>query len=142
MFAIMFSVEGQPHGKGRPRFRRGGGFVSTYTDTKTRDYEARVAARAKIAMGETNPLQGALSVSITAIFETPKSWSKKKKALAIAGEIRPTVKPDIDNICKAVFDAMNNVVYADDKQIYSVRVEKKYASVGEVVISVSGEAAE
>ena len=38
-FMLTYSVEGNPIGKGRPKFARRGNFVSTYTPTKTRDYE-------------------------------------------------------------------------------------------------------
>ncbi len=35
-------------------------------------------------------------------------------------------KPDVDNVVKAVLDAMNDCVYVDDAQVYSIAVEKRY----------------
>ena len=32
-------------------------------------------------------------------------------------EIRPTKRPDLDNIAKAVLDALNGLAYQDDSQI-------------------------
>ena len=36
-------------------------------------------------------------------------------------------KPDCDNIQKAVLDALNKLAYADDKQVVSSFVDKRYA---------------
>ena len=47
----------------------------------------------------------------------PKSWSRRKRADAIADKIRPTTKPDVSNILKGIEDALNGVWYADDSQI-------------------------
>ena len=41
-FMVTYLVEGNPIGKGRPRFAKRGKFVSTYTPTKTRDYESLI----------------------------------------------------------------------------------------------------
>lgn len=37
---------------------------------------------------------------------------------------RDTTKPDIDNVLKAVLDALNGVAYKDDSQVVEVRVVK------------------
>lgn len=47
----------------------------------------------------------------------PKSWSKRKRADAIADKIRPTTKPDLDNVIKGIKDALNGVWYKDDSQV-------------------------
>ena len=57
----------------------------------------------------------------------PSSFSKKKKEQALDGEIRPTKKPDVDNVLKAVMDALNGVWYLDDKQVVVGSVCKEYA---------------
>jgi Holliday junction resolvase RusA-like endonuclease len=51
-FQLHFMVEGTPIGKGRPKFARRGNFVSTYTPTKTRNYEDIIKAAATEAMTE------------------------------------------------------------------------------------------
>lgn len=33
---------------------------------------------------------------------------------------------DIDNVAKAVLDALNTVVYKDDRQVYYLQAEKTY----------------
>jgi Holliday junction resolvase RusA-like endonuclease len=57
----------------------------------------------------------------------PKDWSKRKKQLALNGEVKPSVKPDLDNLCKAVLDALNGIAYHDDKQIVELHLSKAYS---------------
>ena len=68
-----------------------------------------------------------MSVTINAYFAIPKSFSKKKQQEAKDGLIRPTVKPDCDNIAKNINDALNGIVYPDDKQIIRLEVNKYYS---------------
>jgi Holliday junction resolvase RusA-like endonuclease len=67
-----------------------------------------------------------IAVEITAFYLVPKSWSKKKQAATYAGEIKPTVKPDIDNIVKIVLDGLNGVAFTDDKQVIEIQAQKCY----------------
>lgn len=43
------------------------------------------------------------------------------------GIIRPTKKPDADNIAKVVLDALNNICYKDDTQVVELIVNKYYS---------------
>lgn len=43
------------------------------------------------------------------------------------GELLPAKKPDIDNIAKAVLDALNSVAYRDDTQIVELQIRKQYS---------------
>ena len=45
----------------------------------------------------------------------------------LEGAIKPTKKPDIDNMQKAVLDALNGLAWDDDSQIVKVTAEKEYA---------------
>ena len=65
-------------------------------------------------------------VNIHAMFPIPKSFSKAKREKAIAWEIAPQTKPDLDNVVKAVLDGLNGVAYADDKQVTRLQIEKLY----------------
>ena len=78
-----------------------------------------------------------LKVEINVYIPIPKSFSKKKKALALEGILRPTVKPDCDNIAKNINDALNRIVYNDDKQIVSLTVNKFYSNDGYVKVNIS-----
>jgi Holliday junction resolvase RusA-like endonuclease len=50
-------------------------------------------------------------------------WNRRKD-----GEIYPQVKPDLDNVMKAVLDALNGVVYADDSQVINLVATKRYST--------------
>lgn len=71
-------------------------------------------------------MDGALMVTIRAFFQLPKSWSKKKTIAALAGDIRPTGRPDLDNIAKLSLDALNGIAYRDDAQVVALNVSKAY----------------
>lgn len=123
--AVHFTVEGAPVGKGRPRFSKRGGFVRTYTDAKTLAFEARVRQACQEVMAGSQPMAVPVSLRIEAWMPMPKSWSKKRRQEALEGLVAPG-KPDLDNIAKAVMDAVNGVLYDDDKQVCALRVAKCY----------------
>ena len=125
-YQVMFSVEGTPIGKGRPKFARRGNFVSTYTPTKTRDYETLIAEAARQAMGSSEPLKTPVAAYIYITVPIPASYSKKRSTACLDGLERPCKKPDIDNIVKAIADGGNGVVWADDKQIVALTVRRFY----------------
>jgi Holliday junction resolvase RusA-like endonuclease len=41
-----------------------------------------------------------------------------------------TIKPDSDNLGKAILDSLNGIAYHDDSQVYSLQIEKWYIEVG------------
>ena len=127
MIQIFFTVP-QVSGKGRPRFARKGTFVKTYTDAKTLTYEKSIQTYAKQAMGSTSPLIGAVAAYLHIGIPIPPSYSKTRQKACIEGLERPTKKPDIDNIVKAVLDGMNGIVYLDDKQVVDLHLTKVYSS--------------
>lgn len=126
MIQIYFTVP-QVSGKGRPRFARQGTFVKTYTDAKTLTYEKSIQTYAKQAMGSTSPLIGAVAAYLHIGIPIPPSYSKTRQKACIEGLERPTKKPDIDNIVKAVLDGMNGIVYLDDKQVVDLHLTKVYS---------------
>lgn len=138
-FQVVFTVDGNPVPKGRPRFARRGKFVSTYSPKTTVDYETLVSTSAKQAMGATEPLETPLAAYIYITLPIPASYSKKRTAACLSGEERPTKRSDIDNYCKAIFDGMNGIVYVDDSQIVSLHSTKRYGTVGMVEILVKEE---
>lgn len=138
MDSIRFIVPGPPQGKARARtVRYKNGSIGSYTPDQTVVYENLI----KISyLGQTNKIYNnkeALAVRITACFEPPKSTSKKRKAQMLSGQIRPTKKPDIDNIVKCILDGLNSVAYRDDTQVVSVQAVKKYAEKAEVQVEIT-----
>ncbi|RMV69966.1 Holliday junction resolvase [Pseudomonas caricapapayae] len=64
------------------------------------------------------------------------SWSKKKTAQALAGEVMPTKKPDADNVLKAICDGINGIVFKDDVQVVNVSLSKRFSSTPGVYVRV------
>lgn len=135
---ILFRVNGEPVGKGRPRVtaRRGKNkdsavYAHAYTPRKTKEYEDKIRFEFMAMNCERTPVyeKGVpLKVEATIAFGIPKSYSKKKKEQCRLGLIVPTKKPDIDNVLKCYFDAISNdLCFHDDSQITEVVAEKIYA---------------
>lgn len=138
-FTVIFTVEGNPVAKGRPRFAKRGKFVQTYTPQKTKDYEDLVKESASQAMGSNELLDTPLKVFIHIRIPIPKSASKKVRQDCLDQLIRPTKKPDWDNVAKAITDACNGVIYVDDCQIVDAHVTKRYSDVAGVDVIVMEE---
>ena len=129
-----FTVEGEPRGKGRPRFTKNN---RPYTPKETVEYEKQIARCfqqqcPRVFFPEGEPID----LRITAYYQIPKSYSKKKKQAMRDRQIRPRTKPDADNIYKAVADACNKVAYFDDSQIVDAQVRKFYSDEPRLVITI------
>jgi len=133
---IAFNVPGVPVGKGRPKFSRHGAHVRVHTPEKTANYENLVRLAAAQAMAGAAPMKRPVALLLTMNMPIPSSWSKKRQDLAVRGLIGATVKPDLDNVCKAIADAMNGIVYQDDKLIVSATIVKQYGAVPHVAVRV------
>lgn len=137
---LKFTVPGEPHGQARPRFTAVNGYVHTYDADKSRNYKTHVRLIAQTAMKEQGwkiaENDEGIGVNIYAYMGIPQSKSRKFRVSAQKGIVRPTKKPDIDNIFKAVSDALNGVLYKDDKQIIHSRVEKYYSDEPRVEVEV------
>lgn len=128
MDEIKFTVPGKPFGKQRPRVVNGGNCSIAYTPKETVQYEnlVKVCFQQK-ANGEMFDDDAMLDVRIFAFYGIPKSTSKKNKAAMLANEIRPTKKPDFDNIGKVICDSLNLVAYRDDAAVVDAQVRKFYS---------------
>lgn len=120
-----FIVEGDPQGKGRPRFSRRSGTV--YTPSKTAKYEKQIQKSFLAAGGKLIPGDCYVGVTVEAYFTVPKSYTKGKRLACQHNLTRPIKKPDIDNTLKVILDALNGIAYEDDRQVVEVRCRKWYA---------------
>lgn len=120
---IYVEIPGTPVAQGRPRFSRYG---HAYDPATSRQYKQAVAFCARNAYSD-DPLTGAISVTMRIYRPIQKAGSKKLHADKEAGRVRPTVKPDVDNVYKAVSDAMTGIIWHDDNQIVQVNISKFYA---------------
>ncbi|MFM2089550.1 MAG: hypothetical protein RLZZ127_39 [Planctomycetota bacterium] len=126
---LQVTIPGIPIGKGRPRssLRRsaaGGTFIHHHTPEKTQRWESMAAVFIR-ARAQGMRFDGPLELSYVAVFPRPQRLMAKKHG---DGRIPHTAKPDIDNIAKALMDAMQKAqALNDDAQVFSVAGVKFYA---------------
>lgn len=135
--ALAFEVPGEPQGKGRPRIGKVGQHARMFTPAKTVAYEGLVAHAAQQAMRGAEPFAGACRIELDVRCSVPASWSQRKQRDALIGVIRPTKKPDVDNVLKAVCDGINGVVWKDDVQAVEVVLRKVYAATPGVHVRIA-----
>lgn len=124
---MKFTIPGEPTGKARPRVTKWG----AHTPEKTVLYENLVKTC------YDGPLfEGQLEMRVTAFYGIPKSTAKKYIDSMLMGGIRPTKKPDADNVLKIICDALNKVAYYDDKQVVEAHVSKRYSSIPHVEVEI------
>jgi Holliday junction resolvase RusA-like endonuclease len=125
-------IPGEPIPKQRPRVTRNG----AYTPAKTKNAEKEIQIMAQL---ETYaPIEGNVKMTVIAYFKIPKSKTVREKQLMREGKIRPTKRPDWDNIGKLVSDALNKITYNDDSQIVEAHVSKWYSDTPRTEIIVEG----
>jgi len=119
---IRFTVDGKVQPKQRVRVTRSG---HAYTPRQTVKYERHVV-NCYNEEYELVKLNGEIHAEITAVYPIPKNTPKARRELMLLGNINPTIKPDCDNVAKAIMDALNGVAYDDDKQVTKLTVNKIY----------------
>jgi Holliday junction resolvase RusA-like endonuclease len=113
-----------------------GGYASAYTPKETVSYENLVKYAYQAEVGKTFDKDIPLRVLIVALYEIPQSTSKKRANLMRTGEIRPTKKPDTDNIAKIICDSLNGIAYHDDAQVVDLKVVKYYSDTPCVTVTI------
>ena len=66
----------------------------------------------------------------------PSNFSKKQVELADNGAVYHIKRPDLDNLCKLVMDAMNGIFWQDDKQIAKIMAFKTYSKIPRTHIKI------
>jgi len=130
---ITLTIPGEPKGKQRPRWQK----LGTYTPKDTVNYESYIKELFAIKYPDFIPLDSALTVQIWAGLLMPKSTSKKKEGMMKLGIIKPTKRPDVDNILKTVMDALEKLAYKNDSQIVRVVIDKDYSERPRLEITIS-----
>ena len=110
-----FKIPGKAQAKQRPRMGRSG---VVYTPKETMIYEnyVRMCYSDYAKQFGWTPYETQIRAEIEVLVQVPKSDSKVKKKAKLEGEMRPTVKPDCDNLAKSILDSLNGLAYQDDKQ--------------------------
>lgn len=125
---ILYSVIGIPKPQARPKvfhrtLKSGKPFVSTFSP-KTDWFHLVYTESLKQKNLLKNRLSGALKLTLKFCLPIPKSISKKKREHIFYVSKRG----DIDNYCKAVMDAINQVgIWEDDGQVALLVATKIYS---------------
>jgi Holliday junction resolvase RusA-like endonuclease len=115
-------IPGEPIAQPRVKVSTRGGFARAYVDAKHPIHAYKQAIRLAYVNAGGKVLEGPVSIKIVCWFERPKSHSKKRRQ-----EPEPkATKPDSDNLAKGIGDALNEIAYNDDGQVYRLTVEKWY----------------
>lgn len=110
----VFCLNVEAKGKPRPRFTKAG---FAYMPKAYEGYEESIADAYRKAGGRLR--EGPVNVEITYRRRLPASRPKKVTREPDLG------KPDVDNVAKAVLDALNGVAYVDDAQVVELRIRKQ-----------------
>lgn len=138
MKEVSFFVDIEPQPWQRPRTRVVKGYVKHYSPTKTKKYEKQIAdTYRRITKAPFFEKDQPLRVAIHFDMPVPKSTSKKKQKLMFGGLIKHLKRPDVDNLGKAVLDALNGVAWADDAQIVSLNLRKRYGTHGAIWVHIA-----
>ena len=128
---IKLVIYNEPIPQGRPRFARIGKYVHAYDPEKSRKYKQQVRFWATQQLKKIDgfkPFENSLYVEVEFYLPIPSWWSKKKRMEAAQGIIRPTKKPDLDNLYKSITDALNGLVWKDDAIITDSHIKKRYTA--------------
>ena len=131
--AITFSIPGDPVPQPRARVSTAGGFARAYVPKKhpVHDYRHRLQVAAIDAGLEK--ASGTVEVIIDAVYARPKSHVTKKG-------VKPTApalpRPDVDNVAKAVLDAIGPIL-GDDSQVRRLVVEKSYGTEARTTVRIT-----
>lgn len=139
---LKFEVAGEPVAQARPRVVRTKTGVRGIDPAKSKNYKAWVKfcalnAFRKLETKEPKKLMAApLKVKLLIYRSIPRSDSNKLKIQKQNNDVLPTVKPDIDNVFKAVTDALTGIIWQDDKQIVNAEIAKRFSSMPRVEIEI------
>lgn len=131
--AVTFTIAGEPVPQPRPRVSTRGGFARAYVPKEhpVHAYRQSLSAAARAAgLGETG---GPLNVVIDAVFARPKSHLTKTGVKPTAPRLP---RPDVDNLAKAVLDALQDVI-GDDTLVARLVVEKSYGQEARTTVRIS-----
>lgn len=124
--AINFFVPGIPKPQPRPRAVVRGKHAGVYDPGTASAWRADVRAAA-LSAAPREPFTGGVVVSLAFAFQRPASHLKKRGGLTRNAPAFPTGRNDVDNLAKAVIDAMDGLgFWGDDGQIVDLRVTKAY----------------
>ena len=126
------TIPGQPVAKGRPRFARRGKGVIAFTPKPSASWEMDAAIVMGRAWGDRPTLDQPCELTVAAIFPRPQRLicTHKRACECSPARVAHDRKPDLDNVVKAVCDALQRSVIRDDSSVCSLHAVKVYSRAG------------
>lgn len=136
---IRFTIPSKPAGQPRARVGTIGGHARAFKGAKARLLEQDVLAFAAPAAPAVR-FEGPVRIRIDARMPIPAGWPAWRQEAALAGAIRPTTRPDADNVAKLILDALNRSgrFWRDDAQVVELVATKFYGAAPETIVEVHG----
>lgn len=121
-------VPGDPKGQPRPRAFSSHGHARVYDPGTAEGWKGEIARAVGLV---ASPYLGPCSVDLVFVFARPKHHYRKNGSVRETAPFWHASKPDIDNVVKAVLDALTQLgVWRDDSQVVTLRVQKRFAAPG------------
>lgn len=141
MARIEVTINENPYGKKRARLARFGKYAHAYDPAENKAYAKRVVRTLRQKYESNTKFKDGvpLMMVVVADFPIPEYLPKKTQQEMREKKVYPTKRPDIDNISKAVMDALNKNAYYDDQQVVGLLVVKKYEEKGKVTFILTDE---
>ncbi len=136
---IQFQILGKPQAQERHRHSTTGKFVRTY-DPSAKDKQDFLLQAKQYT--PKSPILGEVRIKVWFHMPRPKSHYRTGKYAGILKDkykevVWHTVRPDIDNLQKFIFDSLNGVFWSDDSQICEIVAYKLYNEKPRTVIEIN-----
>jgi Holliday junction resolvase RusA-like endonuclease len=131
---LSFTVYVHPEPQGSSRAfvnKKTGRAIITSANPKMKPYRQAVTQTVLEALHGERPFAGKhvpVWISLNFFFQKPPSCPKRR--------IFPVVKPDVDKLVRATFDALTGALYEDDAQVVELTTSKNYGTPERVEIIV------
>lgn len=141
---VNFTIDGEAKGKERPRFNTNTGRAHTAEQTIMYENWIKLLYRSTVKyyfQGNVkmivNCYYGITKKDREAIKKNNIKTKEYQEAKAkLDGLSRPTKKPDLDNVIKAIADSLNGIAYKDDAQIVEIESKKFYSETPRVEVTI------
>lgn len=140
MNKLTFEIPGNVQPQQRPKAATRGKVVTIYDPKESKEYKKYVAAVAeKYALDCLITQEIKLTIDVYRPLTQEIIKSHNKLTAAINGTLRPTKKPDIDNLVKGIKDGITNVIWKDDSQVTELIARKWYGESPKAVVTIEWE---
>jgi Holliday junction resolvase RusA-like endonuclease len=122
---------------GKERARVVGGHA--YTPRRTRIWEGVVRATARSEWGWWKPpAKGPVEIVVNVWRKVPLSV-KGEARQAMLGDVPCTVGADVDNLAKAILDALQGAIFENDRQVWCLTVVRKWGEQDSIQVFIKAE---